>query len=93
MALALMGMPPITEELVDVSMLPLKFCGEHEFMGRQPLIGFMLYELVVDTPIPVELPFAFDAESPYNFCGFDSIVIVIWRTDSGKVRAYLKSEE
>ena len=81
MAPPLIGMPPMTEELDDESMLLLKFCGEHEFMGRQPLIELMLYELVVDATIADAFPLPFDAESPYNFCEFDSIVIVVWRTD------------
>ena len=35
-------MPPITEEPDEDSMFMLKFCGEHEFIGRWPLIAFRL---------------------------------------------------
>lgn len=39
-------MPLITAtEPEEGSMLALKLCGEHEFMGRQPVIELMVYEL------------------------------------------------
>lgn len=77
-------MPPMTAaaELDEVSMLALKLCGEHEFMGRQPLIEFMVYELELLDDMTEELALApapvlaLLVESPYSFCEFDSMVIV-----------------
>ena len=40
-----------------------------------------------------ELALVLDTESPYNFCEFDNMVIVVWRTNERKMRAYLKAKE
>lgn len=68
--------PPITDAAPDDdSILALKFCGEHEFIGIQPLLEFTLYELVVEADMADELAPALFADSPNNFCEFDNMVI------------------